>query len=70
MEAGYPTRSANQLTFRTLFGTAHANFTWNEWGIFNAASGGQTYSRKREALVTKTSSATWQLTVTSRLALA
>ncbi len=65
MEAGYPTRTANVLTFRSLFGTAEANFAWNEWGVFNAAAAGTMMNRKVEALGTKTSAQSWQLTVTN-----
>ena len=63
MDATYPKRAANVLTFRATFGTAEANFAWNEWGVFNAASAGQMLNRKVEALGTKTSAQTWQLTV-------
>ena len=63
MEAAYPTRAGNALTFRSIFGTSEANFAWNEWGVFNAASAGQMLNRKVEALGTKTSAQTWQLTV-------
>lgn len=63
-EATYPQRSSNALTYRSLFGTADANFAWAEWGVFNASSGGEMLSRKVEALGTKTSAASWQFTVT------
>lgn len=64
MEATYPTRTANAITFRSLFGTGDANFTWEEWGIFNAATGGQMLSRKVENLGAKTSAITRQVTTT------
>lgn len=67
MDAGYPTRNVNQLTFRSTFGGADANFAWNEWGVFNAASGGTMMNRKVESLGTKASGATWILTVTITL---
>lgn len=63
MDATYPQRAANILTFRATFGTGEANFAWNEWGVFNAASAGQMVNRKVESLGTKTSAQTWQLTV-------
>ena len=63
LDATYPQRAANVLTFRATFGTAEANFAWNEWGVFNAASAGQMLNRKVESLGTKTSAQTWQLTV-------
>jgi hypothetical protein len=64
MEATYPTRSSNAVTFRSLFGTSEANFAWNEWAVFNASSSGTMFSRKVESLGTKTSAAAWQFTVT------
>lgn len=63
MQATYPTRAANVLTFRSLFATGDANFAWAEWGVFNAAAAGTMMSRKVEALGTKTSAQSWQLTV-------
>lgn len=64
MEATYPTRATNVLTFRSLFATGDANFAWQEWGVFNAASAGTMMSRKVESLGTKTSAQSWQLTTT------
>ena len=63
MEAAYPQRAANVLTFRSLFGTGDANFAWQEWGVFNAATAGVMLNRKVESLGTKTSAQSWQLTV-------
>jgi hypothetical protein len=63
MEATYPTRAANVLTFRSLFSTAEANFAWNEWGVFNDPTAGDMLNRKVETLGTKTSAQSWQLTV-------
>lgn len=62
MDATYPTGGANVLTFRSTFATGDANWTWQEWGIFNAASGGTMLSRKVESLGTKTNTQTWQFT--------
>jgi hypothetical protein len=67
MEAGYPIRSGNTMTFRALFGTGDANFAWNEWGVFNAATGGTMMNRRVEALGTKTSAQSWELTVSVTL---
>lgn len=67
MDATYPTRAANVLTFRSTFATADANWAWAEWGVFNAASAGTMMSRKVEALGTKTSAQSWQLTITNTL---
>jgi hypothetical protein len=70
MEASYPTRSSGALTLRSLFGTSEANFVWAEWGSFNASSSGTMFTRKVEALGTKTSAQSWQLTATITLAAA
>jgi hypothetical protein len=64
MDATYPQVAANVLTYRATFGTADANFAWQEWGVFNAASAGTMMNRKVESLGTKTSAQSWQLTVT------
>jgi hypothetical protein len=63
MEATYPQRTDNVLTFRASFGAGDANQAWNEWGIANAASGGQLLCRKVESQGTK-SGGTWVFTVT------
>lgn len=63
MEATYPLRAANVLTFRSLFSTSEANFAWNEWAVFNALGAGDMLNRKVETLGTKTSAQSWQLTV-------
>lgn len=68
MDATYPQVAANVLTYRSTFGTSEANFAWQEWGVFNASSAGTMMNRKVESLGTKTSSQTWQLTVTITLA--
>lgn len=70
MDATYPQVAANVITFRSTFATADANFAWQEWGVFNAASAGVMMNRKVESLGTKTSAQSWQLTVTITLAVA
>src|SRR5574342_934853 len=67
MDATYPSRVTNVLTFRATFAAGDANFAWNEWGVFNAASAGVMFCRKVEALGTKTSAQSWQLTATVTL---
>lgn len=66
MDATYPSRATNVLTFRSTFATTDANYIWNEWGIFNAASAGTMLNRATPAggLGTKTSASAWQLTAT------
>jgi hypothetical protein len=70
MESGYPTRSSGALTLRSLFGTSEANFVWAEWASFNGSSGNTMFTRKVEALGTKTNTQSWQLTSTITLAAA
>ena len=70
MDATYPQRSSNVLTFRSTFATGDANYTWAEWGIFDAASGDYMFSRMVEALGTKTSAQSWVLTATVTVAAA
>jgi hypothetical protein len=64
MDATYPQRSNNVLTFRATFATNEANWAWNEWGVFNAAAAGTMLNRAVASLGTKTSAQTWQVTVT------
>lgn len=70
MEATYPQRTDNVLTFRSVFGTAEANFAWKEWALFNAAATGSMLNRKVEDMGVKTNHGTWQLTVTVTLNIA
>jgi len=70
MDATYPQRSSNVITFRSLFGTADANFAWNEHGVFNAASSGTMWGRKVESLGTKVNTQSWLLTVSVTVAAA
>lgn len=62
MDATFPSRSGQTMTWRSSFGPSQANFAWQEWAIFNATSGGTMLNRKVESLGTK-SSGTWVLAV-------
>jgi len=70
MDATYPqhtdgtTAGALTITFRMTAGSGVANFAWNEWGIFNASSGGRMLNRKVFTGGTKASGAVWVFTVT------
>lgn len=57
-----------EMQFKATFGTTEANFAWDEWGTFDAASGGLMLNRKVQAFGTKASGTTWVLTVTLSLA--
>lgn len=67
MDAGYPQVAGNVMTFRSTFATGDANFAWQEWGIFNAASGGTMMNRVVQDNGTKASTETKQVTVTVTL---
>lgn len=65
METGYPTATANVLQFRGIYSTAQANIQWEQWGMHTAtASGGgiPLNIAAQQALGTKTSAQSWQLT--------
>lgn len=64
MDATYPQRAGNVLTFRTTYATGEANFSWEEWATFNAAAAGTMLQRKVESLGVKANTQSWQLTVT------
>ena len=69
MNASYPSVSGQTVSFQADFGTADANFAWQEWVIDNqAASGTATLNRKVSSLGTKTSSNTWRFGVSITLA--
>ena len=62
MDATFPSRAAQTLTFKSSFTSGEANFAWQEWAIFNSSSGATMLNRKVESLGTK-SSGTWTLQV-------
>jgi hypothetical protein len=70
MDATYPTHAAgtNSAAFRATFGTGQANYAWQEYGIFNAATGGTMLQRKVTSFGTKTAAGSWTFTVTFSLA--
>ena len=75
MDATYPqhtdttgTAGSKSIIFRSTFATGDANIAWQEWGLFNASTAGRMLNRKVESLGTKTSAATWVLTITLTLA--
>jgi hypothetical protein len=71
-----PTIATNVLTFVATFGTGEANFSWQEWGVFNT-TGGSTVgtggkimlNRLNENLGTKTSAQSWEITATLTVAI-
>lgn len=69
MAATFPSRSTNVVTFQSNFATTDANFTWNEWALFNNVTDGSGTMANRAVvnLGTKTSAAGWTLTATFTL---
>lgn len=63
MDAGYPTVTAPVVTFKATYGQNDANFAWNEWGVFNASTGGVMLNRVVEGNGTKQNNQTWVLEV-------
>lgn len=63
MDAGFPTVEPPIVTFKSTFAPDEANFAWNEWGVFNAATGGVMLNRVVESNGTKQSNQTWILEV-------
>jgi len=64
MDATYPSRSAQTMTWRCTYSTSEGNFAINEAGLFNASSAGTMMNRLVSSLGTKTSATTLQLTLT------
>jgi hypothetical protein len=58
----------NAAVWSATFGPSVANFAWNEWGLFDASTGGVMANRKVVSLGTKASPATWQLIVGASVA--
>ena len=59
VDAGYPLVDPPVVKFRTTFTSSEANFAWNEWGIFNAETGGVMLNRVVESNGTKQNNQTW-----------
>lgn len=72
MNATFPSVPAagagsNIGTWQADFGSAVANFVWNEFALFNANAGGDMLSRGVQNFGTKVSGTTWRLTYTLTL---
>jgi hypothetical protein len=64
-EAGFPLTSNNILQFRGIWSTALANFQWESWLLNTATASGSGVPLNlapAQALGTKTSAQSWQLT--------
>jgi len=58
-----PTNTVNVETFVTTFGASDANWSWQEFGIFNHASAGDMLIRKVQSSITKASPVVVELTI-------
>lgn len=63
METSYPSRSNQTVTFRSVYGTADANYAWAEFIVDNGAVALKTMNRKVSDQGTKASGQTWTLDV-------
>ncbi len=64
VDAGYPQITGQTTTWRATFGSAEANFAWNEFTVANGNSDAAVnLNRKVSAQGTKASGQTWQLDV-------
>ncbi len=64
-ESTYPQRTTNVLQFRGIYSTEQANFQWEQWLINTATASGAGAPLNlavQQALGTKTSAQSWQLT--------
>jgi hypothetical protein len=60
MNATFPSRAGNVLSFQSDFLTAEANYAWAEWSIRNGAAADKNLNRKVASLGTK-ATGTWTL---------
>ncbi len=60
MDATFPSRVNQTMSWKSSFTAAEANWVWNEWIIANAATSPSVLNRKVESLGTKTTG-TWTL---------
>lgn len=63
MESGYPSRTNQTVTFRSVFGGSDANYAWNEFSVRNGAARDRNMNRKVSSQGTKASGQTWTVDV-------
>jgi len=61
MAASYPSRTAQTVTWRAVFGGTDANYAWAEFCVDNGSTALKTLNRKVSAQGTKASGQTWTL---------
>jgi hypothetical protein len=77
MNTGYPQHtdgtvsSANTITFQSTFGGSSANYSWNEWSVFNSSTNatGRMLNRRVPSggLGVKSAGSSWTFTITITL---
>jgi len=63
MESGYPSRTNQTMTFRSVFGSAEANYAWAEFSVRNGGTADKNMNRKVSAQGTKASGQTWTVDI-------
>jgi hypothetical protein len=63
MDATYPSRTGEAITWRGTFGDGDAEFAWEEFCVDNGAVSGKTLNRKAESKGTKAAGESWSLAV-------
>ena len=63
MDGGYPTSTTQKATFRSTFGSADANFAWEEITVDNGSAPDKNLNRKVQAMGTKAGGTTWVATL-------
>lgn len=65
MDSGFPeidpegVGDNNKIRFKSTFDSTTGNYSWEEWGVFNALSGGVMLNRLVDSQGTKASGSTW-----------
>lgn len=67
MQDGFPSVSANVITFQAVYSTSSANIAWRELGVVSAGSGGILLNRLSGSWGEKVNTAQWVATLTVAL---
>lgn len=62
-ETDTPTIASGAIRFRSTFGSSEGNFSWQEFGLFNAGTGGTMLDRFVQNCGTKTNGQVWELSI-------
>jgi hypothetical protein len=65
MDATFPSRASQTMTWQATFGSSEANFAWNEFTVANGSSdASKNLNRKVSSQGTKTAGQVWTIQVT------